>query len=216
MGRVGVVRDQRLRADARRNSERIIRAAIALFRDRGPAPSLELVAEHAGVGIATVYRLFGGREGLVRAAFDTYFVEEVEPLAVAARDAADPATGVGAPGAPDPGRALAEAMRAAVASLAAHHDLLTAAHEAGAVSVDTAERFLGPLGEVLRAAQETGQVRDDLVVRDLAAIVVMALAIARRDDPDGADVRRYLALLLDGIRTNGPRLPPPARDVLGG
>lgn len=198
------MRDQRRRADARRNSERIIRAAIALFRDRGPAPSLELVAERAGVGIATVYRLFGGREGLVRAAFDTYFVEEVEPLAVAA------------PGATDPGRALAEAMTAAVESLAAHHDLLVAAHEAGAVSIDTAERFLGPLGEVLRAAQESGQVRGDLVVRDLAAIVVMALATTRRDDPGGADVRRYLALLLDGIRTTGPRLPPPAREGFGG
>lgn len=79
------MRDQRLRADARRNSERIIRAAIALFRDRGPAPSLEPVAERAGVGIATVHRPFGGREELVRAAFGTYVAEEVEPLAVAAR-----------------------------------------------------------------------------------------------------------------------------------
>lgn len=196
--------DQRRRADARRNSERIVRAAIALFRDRGPVPSLELVAERAGVGIATVYRLFGGREGLIRAAFDTYFVEEVEPLAVAAHAAADP------------GRALAEAMTKAVESLAAHHDLLSAAHETGAVTIGTAERFLGPLGEVLRAAQDAGQVRGDLVVRDLAATVVMALATAHREDPGGADVRRYLALLLDGIRTTGPTLPPPARDGFGG
>lgn len=209
------MRDQRRRADARRNSERIIRAAIAVFRDRGPAPSLELVAERAEVGIATVYRLFGGREGLVRAAFDTYFVEEVEPLATAARDAAAPGRALAARGGTDPGRVLTEAMTAAVESLAAHHDLLVAAHDAGALSIETAERFLGPLGEVLRAAQDAGQVRGDLVVRDLAALVVMALATVRRDDPGGADVRRYLALLLDGIRATGPTLPPPARGGFG-
>jgi AcrR family transcriptional regulator len=198
------VQGQRRRADARRNSERVVRAVITLFRDRGPVVPLELVAEHAGVGIATVYRLFGGREGLVRAAFDTYFVEEVEPLAVAARGSADP------------GRGLADAMTAAVRSLAAHHDLLTAAHEAGAVTIDTAERFLGPLREVLRAAQDAGQVRGELVVRDLAAIVVMALATVHPSDPDGADVRRYLALLLAGIRAPGPALPPPACGGFGG
>jgi AcrR family transcriptional regulator len=177
---------------------------IALFRDRGPVVSLELVAERAEVGIATVYRLFGGREGLIRAAFDTYFVEEVEPLAVAARGSADPARG------------LAEAMAAAVESLAAHRYLLTAAHEAGAVTIDTAERFLGPLREVLRAAQDTGRVRGDLVVRDLAAVVVMALATVHPGDPDGADVRRYLALLLAGIQAPGPALPPPACGGFGG
>lgn len=192
------MRDQRRRADARRNSERIVRAAIALFRDRGPVISLELVAERAEVGIATVYRLFGGREGLIRAAFDTYFVEEVEPLAVAAVGSADP------------GRGLAETMAAAVETLAAHRFLLTAAHEAGAVTVDTAERFLGPLREVLQAAQAARQVRSELVVRDLAAIVVMALATVHPDDPDGADPRRYLALLLAGIQKAGPALPPPA------
>lgn len=197
------MREQRRRADARRNSERIVRAAITLFRDRGTDASLELLAARAEVGVATVYRLFGGRDGVIRAAFDTYFAEEVEPLALAARDSADP------------GRALAEAMTAAVESLAAHRLLLGAAHEARALTVDTAERFLGPLREVLRAAQDTGQVRGDLVVRDLAAVVVMALATVHQDDADGADVRRYLALLLDGIRTAGPVLPPPARSGFG-
>lgn len=186
------------RADARRNSERIVRAAIAAFRERGRPVSLEDVARRAEVGVATVYRLFGGREGLVRAAFDTYFAEEVEAPALAAREA------------PDPLRGLTDALTSAVTTLSAHRDLLAAAHEAGAVSIDTVERFLDPLRAVLAAAQDAGTVRADLAGRDLAAIVVMALSTVHPGDPDGADQRRYLALLLSALRPAEDRLPPPA------
>ncbi|PWW54137.1 TetR/AcrR family transcriptional regulator [Actinokineospora spheciospongiae] len=189
------------RADARRNLDRVVRAGIAAFEDLGDTPSLEEVARRAGVGIATVYRLVGGREGLVRAAFEAFFAEEIEPLALTARTAADP------------WRALTHALAATVERMAAHRVLLAAAHRSGAVSVDTAERYLGPLAHALAAAQHAGQARPDLLVRDLAAIVVMALATTHPGDPDGLDRRRYLALLLDGARpgTRPPQpLPPPA------
>lgn len=192
------------RADARRNSERIVSAAIAAFREGGRPVSLEDVAQRAEVGVATVYRLFGGRDGLVRAAFDTYFVEEVEPPALAARAAEDPRRG------------LIDALTAAITTLSAHRHLLSAAREAGAVSIDTAERFLDPLRDVLAAAQRAGTVRADLVGRDLAAIVVMALATVHPSDPAGADQARYLALLLSGLRPTNEPLPPPATTPLGG
>ncbi|ETK31376.1 TetR/AcrR family transcriptional regulator [Microbispora sp. ATCC PTA-5024] len=183
------------RADARRNSDRIVRAAIEAFEDAGIAVPLEEIARRAGVGIATVYRRFGDRDGLVRTAFQTYFAEEVEPLALAAPEERDPFRG------------LVRALTAAVDTLAAHRVLLAAAKESGALSVDIAERFMGPLGEVLAAAQRAGQVRGDLVVRDLAAIVVMALATARGGDPGRDDRRRYLALLLAGTRPSAEPLP---------
>jgi AcrR family transcriptional regulator len=186
------------RADAQRNSARVVRAAIAAFEEVGAAVSLEEVARRAGVGIATLYRLFGGRDGLVREAFATFFVEEVEPLAQAARAAADPGDG------------LADALARTLDALAAHRVLLAVAHETGAISVDVAERYLLQLGDVLVAAQRAGRVRNDLVVRDLAAVVVMGLSVAHTDDPGGADRRRYLALLLAGMRPSEERLPPPA------
>ncbi|MCG5215571.1 TetR/AcrR family transcriptional regulator [Streptosporangium sp. KLBMP 9127] len=192
------MQEHRNRADALRNSDRIVRAAITALEESGPSVPLEEIARRAGVGIATVFRRFGDRDGLIRAAFQTYFAEEVEPLALAARQAGDP------------GEALADALAAAVDSLAAHQVLLAAAKESGAFTVDLAERFMGPLGEVLAAAGERGQVRADLLVRDLAAIVVMALATAHPKDAEGADHRRYLALLLAGIRPSPDRLPPPA------
>ncbi|MGW0808991.1 TetR/AcrR family transcriptional regulator [Nonomuraea sp. NPDC002799] len=189
---------QRQRADALRNADKIIRAAIAVVRERGPEVSLEEIARQAGIGSATVYRRFGDRDGVIRAAFQTYFAEEVEPLALDARDAADA------------GNALAHALTAAVDTLAAHHGLLKAARQSGALTVDLAARFMGPLGAVLARAQQAGQVRPDLSVRDLAAIIVMALATAHPADPAHLDPRRYLALLLTSLRPSDDDLPAPS------
>ncbi|WP_219461732.1 TetR/AcrR family transcriptional regulator [Nonomuraea rhizosphaerae] len=186
--------EQRRRADALRNSDRIVRAAIVALHDSGTAVPLEEIARRAGVGIATVYRRFGDRDSVIRAAFETYFAEEIEPVVQAARQAADPRQG------------LTDALAATVDTLAAHRALLTAAREAGAFQVGIAERFMGPLGDVLAVARERGLVREDLLVRDLAAIVVMALATVRMGADDG-DQRRYLALLLDGTRPSPQPLP---------
>ncbi|MDX6303021.1 MAG: hypothetical protein QOF53_4235 [Nocardioidaceae bacterium] len=56
-----------LRADARRNHEQVLAAAREVFVERGPGAPLEDVAARAGVGIATLYRRFRDREGLLRA-----------------------------------------------------------------------------------------------------------------------------------------------------
>ncbi|MEU7742923.1 TetR/AcrR family transcriptional regulator [Nonomuraea sp. NPDC049158] len=193
--------EQRRRADALRNSDRIVRAAITALHESGTAVPLEEIARRAGVGIATVYRRFGDRDGVILACFETYFAEEIEPVLQAARVAADPRQG------------LADALTAVVDTLSGHRALLSAAKEAGAFTIGIAERFMGPLGDVLAAARERGLVRDDLLVRDLAAIVVMALATTLHhgaDSDDRADRRRYLALLLDGTRPSGVPLPRPS------
>ncbi|WP_285774323.1 TetR/AcrR family transcriptional regulator [Microtetraspora sp. NBRC 13810] len=190
--------ERRHRADARRNTDRIARAAIEALEESGAGVSLDEVARRAGVGIATVYRRFGDRGGLIRAAFLTYFADEVEPLALAARDA------------DDPGQALAAALQATTETLAAHRVLLSAAKESGAFTVDIAERYLSPLGDVLAAAQRRGQIRRDLVIRDIAAVVVMAMATVQLGDPPGADRRRHLALLLAGMRPSDEPLPAPS------
>ena len=55
---------RRLRAEASR--ERIVRALIALVQEGELAPSAEAVAERAGVGLRTVFRLFNDMETLHR------------------------------------------------------------------------------------------------------------------------------------------------------
>ena len=54
---------RRLRADARRNHEQLLAAAREVFVGAGPALPLDEVARRAGVGIATLYRRFGDRQG---------------------------------------------------------------------------------------------------------------------------------------------------------
>ena len=50
--------------------------------------------------------------------------------------------------------------------------------------------------------------RPELGPRDLAAIIVMALAAVRVSGNDPDDTRRYLAFLCDGMRPGPPPLPP--------
>ncbi|MEJ3655628.1 helix-turn-helix domain-containing protein [Actinomycetes bacterium KLBMP 9759] len=183
------------RADARRNIARVVDAALAAFEEDGPDVPLDDIARRAGVGIATLYRLFGGRAALVRAVFGHLFENQVEPLVATAGAAADPVDG------------LVEALTATVEVLMAHQQLLAALRDAGGVSFDVAERYLLPLGEVLAAAQRDGLLRRDLEMRDLAAVVVMVLATVKV--PIGRTPhRRYIALLMAGMRTSEGALPP--------
>lgn len=55
------------RADARRNQQRVLDAAEAVFGEKGAAASTEEVAERAGVGIATVFRHFPTKQALLEA-----------------------------------------------------------------------------------------------------------------------------------------------------
>ena len=60
----GPTHDKPLRADARRNREKLLAAAVGLFAERGTEGSLEEVAKRAGVGIGTLYRHFPTRDAL--------------------------------------------------------------------------------------------------------------------------------------------------------
>ncbi len=182
------------RSDARRNSERIVAAAIAEFADEGHV-RLEDLAARAGVGVATVYRLFGSREGVIRSAFETVFTDDVEPVALLASAEPDPVAG------------LRAALDGTLDVLAAHRALFRAARKAGVIRVDSTERYLRHLDDVLAGAQAAGAVRSEATARDLAAVLIMVLAVMHDKDPDGGDRRRYLQLLLDGLRPGPPPLP---------
>src|SRR6201991_866777 len=58
-----------LRADARRNRDKILAAAVRMFAEEGLDAHLERIAEEAGVGSATLYRNFPTREALIEAVY---------------------------------------------------------------------------------------------------------------------------------------------------
>src|SRR5260221_1703508 len=52
-------------ADARRNRERILQSARAVFAESGAEAQIDDVARHAGVGVGTVYRHFPTKQALL-------------------------------------------------------------------------------------------------------------------------------------------------------
>src|SRR5918999_5613933 len=72
-----------LRADARRNRERVLKAARAVFADQGIEAQIDDVAKRAKVGVGTVYRHFPTKDALV----DAIVRERFEEIAGYAREA---------------------------------------------------------------------------------------------------------------------------------
>jgi len=66
-----------MRADAARNRDKIVEAAVAAFRAKGYDAPLDDIAKAAGVGAGTLYRHFPTRESLVDAVMQSW-VEQVE------------------------------------------------------------------------------------------------------------------------------------------
>ncbi|WP_328617105.1 TetR/AcrR family transcriptional regulator [Amycolatopsis sp. NBC_00355] len=189
-------RGQGLRGDAVRNHERIVVAAGRAFEEDGPAATLEDVAKRAGVGVATVYRRFRNRDQLVRAVFEHILTIVIEPITMVESD--------------DPWCDLTEALEATVELVARNQVALALAREIDAIDVNGLQRYVKAADRLVGRAIDAGVVRPDLMGRDLAAVIVMALATAHPGDPEGADRKRYLALLIDGLRPAPADLPPPS------
>jgi AcrR family transcriptional regulator len=180
-----------LRPDAARNQERIVAAAAEAYALLGAEVTLEEVARRAGVGVATVYRRFRNRDQLMRAVVAHVLTAEIEPVASAETD--------------DPWQDLVATIEASVAAVAAHRELMALARAAGGIDVEVVDRFLHRLDRLLSRARAAGLVRPEIEPRDVAVVVVMVLATVRKGGEGGW--RRYLALVLDGMRPAPQALP---------
>jgi len=85
----------KLRADALRNRERILRTAMRLFSAQGIDTSLDEIAREADVGPGTLYRHFPSREALLAAALREQ-QEELQERARRAREITDSGAALGA------------------------------------------------------------------------------------------------------------------------
>ncbi|MGW0710484.1 TetR/AcrR family transcriptional regulator [Streptomyces sp. NPDC002643] len=191
-----------LRADAARNHQRIVGAAVEAFEEIGPQATLEQIAERADVSVMTLYRRFGNRDQLIRAVFDHLLATEIEPVTTVRTD--------------DPWQDLVDALSAAIDQLVRRPTIHSLALEFQAFANDTAQHFLRSMRALLNRAIEAEAVRPELEVRDLVAVIVMTMATAHAGDRDGADHRRYLALLADGLRPAPTTLPPPSSHEVPG
>jgi AcrR family transcriptional regulator len=181
--------DRPRRADAQRNRERLLSAALDAFAEGGESTSLEAIARRAGVGIGTLYRHFPKRQDLLEAVY----VGEVELLCRVAADGAEL----------PPWEGLRSWLLRFVDYLATKRAL---AEELLPYLGRDAEFFRGcrtafyAAGEpLLQRAQEAGVVRPDVTFDE---VIRMVSAIGKLSSDDRAQTERILAMALDGLRYN--------------
>lgn len=195
-----------LRADAARNQQRILDAARDLFAERGFDITLDQVAEHAGVGVGTVYRRFANKLELLHGVLD----RNVEKLAESAEAAAEH---------PDPWQGLVEFCDYACANLADNRalaEVLLSLHADLSDRFGTVRERVQPAAErLVEQAKSAGGLRPDAEVGDFFALFHMVGGFADFARPVAPHAwRRYLAIVLDGLRaTGGPRDPLPERGL---
>ena len=89
-------------AQTRATKADVVDAARRLFIESGyPATTIETISEHADVPVATVYRLFGSKRGILSAVLDVSFGGDDQPVAFSDRPAVQAALTE-----PNPGRLL--------------------------------------------------------------------------------------------------------------
>jgi AcrR family transcriptional regulator len=176
-----------LRADAARNRARILSVADELFAAGGPSVSTEEVASAAGVGIGTVFRHFPTKEDLLAAVLRA----RLEALAAQAEAAA---------GAADPGTAFGTIFASSVERSPAKLTLARAAGDRAAIA-DVGERLRAALAVLLRRGQESGQLRRDVTVEDVIALLAGASRAWEQAGDDPARRARTVTVILDGLAT---------------
>lgn len=198
--------DRPLRRDAERNRRRILDAAAEVFADRGLGVTMDDVAAHAGVGVGTVYRRFANKDQLI----DALFYERIDALARLGEEglAHD-----------DAWEGLVFFMEQAIAMQAADRGLkeLLFGSGRGEERVAHARTRMAPVVFALvDRARDAGALRPDVEGPDVPVLQLMlGTAVDFSRDVEPELWRRYLTLLLDGLRVRGgddTPLPLPALD----
>jgi AcrR family transcriptional regulator len=198
-----------LRADAARNRARIVAAAAEVFAERGLDASTAEIADRAGVGEATVYRRFPSKEDLITAIIATKMDEAVEIGRQCLLE-------------PDPWRGLERFLYELTERSTRDQGVSDAAKDRCVASVELVpqrKRMLDLCGELVRRAQRAGAVREDVSGQDLLFLIGAAGSLGKLPFPDLREDlwKRYLGLLLDGLRPQGAtKLRPaaPARRLI--
>lgn len=179
-----------LRADARRNRDRLLEAALRAFSAEATEDvTLERVARDAGVGIGTLYRHFPTREALIEEVYRT----ELDRLCDAAPRLQAEHPPVEALRAWMEGfidymaakRGLAEALRAVIAA-------------GGRPFAHSRERLVGAVGRLMAAGPAAG-LRTDVDPGDVL-LALNGIALAAGEPAQREQAGRLLDLLVDGLR----------------
>jgi AcrR family transcriptional regulator len=187
--------DRPMRADALRNRQQLLAAAVAAFSEEGPEVTLESIAKDAGVGIGTLYRHFPSREALVDAAYRSELARlcdsvpellDATPADKAMRTWMDLFLEY-----MTTKRGMSDALRMVIAS-------------GGNPFAESRSRLLGAFAALMQAGAADGTLRGDLDPADLLA-GMSGVSLAVGDPGQREQAGRLLDLLMDGLRYGAGR-----------
>ncbi|GAA0944668.1 helix-turn-helix domain-containing protein [Pseudonocardia zijingensis] len=184
-----------MRADARRNRDRIVAAAKAWFATHGPEAPTEDIARSAGVAPGTLYRHFADREALIRAVAINNFDHAIAEATAAVSEEASAWD------------ALVRILRQSQ-ELRLSFRLLTAYPHMHAVlkkerdAEQARKHMVDLLDRVVRRAQAEGTLRTDVGTGDVAVMFALLSHPVTIDPSATAQLasERCMALLLESLR----------------
>jgi AcrR family transcriptional regulator len=179
------------RADARRNSERLLIAARAAFAENGTGASLRDVARRAGVGIGTLYRHFPTREALLEAllrqSFDRLRSDAEDLLA-----------------SPSPGDALITWLRELATRSTTYQGLpasvMAAMRDQGSELHSSCQAMRHAATQLLVRAQQSGDVRSDVTPTELLALAAGVAWVGEQASGQAGLTDRLLSLTMKGLQ----------------
>jgi AcrR family transcriptional regulator len=177
-----------LRADTRRNRERILKAARAVFGDHGIEAQIDDVAKRAKVGVGTVYRHFPTKEALLGALVRERF-EEIAGYAREALERADAWDG------------FCELIWRAAERNAADLAFCEAVASTDCSAIVDEVGLLRSTELLIERAKAQGRMRRDATEQDVPMIMAGASAVMQLS-PTPHAWRRYFTLMLDGLRAS--------------
>lgn len=189
-----------MRADARRNRERVLQAARECFAEAGLDAQVDDIARKAGVGVGTVYRHFPTKDALARALADDHF----ERLEGNLREALK---------VEDPWEAFTSFVWQSVEMLGSDRGLAQVMAERPEAMSEAAlarEGLLAALEELVERGKAAGVLRPDLEWWDIPMMMCMLGHAVQTKGPN-MNIARYVTVLLDGTRAHGATpLPDPS------
>lgn len=190
-----------LRADARRNRERVLDAARSVFAEHGGDAQMDEIARRAEVGVGTVYRHFPTKDALTEA----LVADSFERLADSAHAALDE---------PDPWAAFEGVLWHGAELLAANRGVserlaLLPRFEEEAPPSPAHVRLHAAMTALMQRAKDAGELRADAIVDDIPMLMCGIGMATRKPHACPESWRRHLTIVVDGLRARAAtqRLP---------
>jgi AcrR family transcriptional regulator len=186
------------RRDAQRNRERILAATREAFRERGLDVGVDEIARRAGVGMGTLYRHFPTKDALIDAIVHARFDELTDSVEEALE-------------APDAWDGFVAFLHAATDLQAADRGFKDALAARGRDErgVKVARRRLHTaIAALVERTQAAGALRSEVTTEDVIVLLwATARIVERTAEVAPTQVRRFLALHLDGLRAGAAQQP---------